>query len=186
MTTAGRSERRIVVASENPVKRRAVEQAFAALFPEARSDVVSVSVDSGVADQPVGDAETRRGAENRARNARRQLPEAEYWFGIEGGVADRPSGLTAFAWVVALGADATGRGRTAEFVLPERIATLVRGGMELGEADDKVFGRSDSKRKDGAIGLLTGGVLDRAGLYEQAVIMAMLPFRNPDLYRSGA
>jgi len=177
---------RLVVASSNPVKQAAVRRGYAALFSDQSFEVIAAPVPSGVADQPYGDAETRRGAENRARGAREAVPDAEYWFGIEGGVADGRCGLSAFAWVVALGPDSAGRGRTAEFILPERIATLVRDGMELGDADDRVFGRSDSKRKDGAIGLLTGGALDRTGLYEQAVIMAMLPFRNPELYCSGA
>jgi non-canonical (house-cleaning) NTP pyrophosphatase len=54
--------------------------------------------------------------------------------------------------------------------------------MELGEADDLVFGRSNSKQDNGAIGLLTGDVIDRAQLYEQAVILALVPFKNPDMY----
>ncbi len=182
MKGSGRPVRRIVVASDNPVKRRAVEQGFAALFPDERAEILPVIVDSGVADQPLGDAETRRGAEHRACSARSAIPDADLWFGIEGGIDDDALGMTAFAWVVALAADSVGRGRTAEFTLPERIAELVRGGLELGEADDRVFGRSDSKRKDGAIGLLSGGALDRAGLYAQAVLMALLPFRNAALY----
>jgi non-canonical (house-cleaning) NTP pyrophosphatase len=52
----------------------------------------------------------------------------------------------------------------------------------LGEADDIVFGRSNSKQKEGAIGLLTGNVVDRAGLYEHAVILALVPFKNVALY----
>lgn len=177
---------RLVVASTNPVKQRAVAQGFSALFPDAAPEISAVAVASGVSEQPAGDAETRRGAENRARAARGERTDADCWFGIEGGIRDRDVGMTAFAWVVALCGEEVGYGRTAEFVLPERIAELVREGMELGEADDRVFGRTDSKRKDGAIGLLTGGALDRAGLYQQAVVMAMLPFRNLDLYRRSA
>lgn len=37
----------------------------------------------------------------------------------------------------------------------------VAGGMELGEADDHVFERSNSKQEDGAVGLLTKGLIDR-------------------------
>lgn len=176
---------RLVVASTNPVKQRAVERGFAALFADDAAVLVATAVESGVSEQPFGDAETRRGAENRARHARASEPDAAYWFGVEGGVSDGDFGLSAFAWVVALTPDGIGYGRTAEFVLPERIAELVREGMELGEADDRVFGRTDSKRNDGAIGLLTGGALDRAGLYEQAVMMALLPFRNRELYRGS-
>jgi non-canonical (house-cleaning) NTP pyrophosphatase len=54
--------------------------------------------------------------------------------------------------------------------------------MELGAADDLYFGRSNSKQANGAIGLLTGDVLDRVRYYEQAVIMAFIPFKNQKLY----
>jgi non-canonical (house-cleaning) NTP pyrophosphatase len=54
--------------------------------------------------------------------------------------------------------------------------------MELGEADDVYFGLSNSKQANGAVGLLTGNVLTRASFYEQAVIFALIPFKNPDLY----
>ena len=176
----------LVVASSNPVKLRAVQRGFEAMFPDDEIEVVPVSVDSGVADQPSGSEETLAGARNRARAASHAHPDADYWFGIEGGIEDRDSGMAAFAWVVARSGETEGRGRTAEFVLPEAVAALVRNGLELGEADDRVFGRSDSKRKEGAIGLLTGNVIDRASLYREAVVMALIPFRNASLYGGAA
>jgi len=54
--------------------------------------------------------------------------------------------------------------------------------MELGEADDRVFERSNSKQTNGAIGLLTGNVIDRTTLYAPAVVFALIPFKNPELY----
>jgi non-canonical (house-cleaning) NTP pyrophosphatase len=54
--------------------------------------------------------------------------------------------------------------------------------VELGEADDRVFGCNNSKQQNGAIGLLTGDAVDRAGLYVPAVIFALIPFKNPELY----
>lgn len=172
----------LVVASTNPVKRRAVEQGVAAAFPRWHFSIESVAVDSGVAEQPVNDDETRRGAENRVLAAVRARPGAALYFGLEGGVEDGPLGMLAFAWVVVQGDGRLGRARSTAFVLPEAVAQRVRAGMELGQADDEVFGRTDSKRRDGAIGLLSGGALDRAGLYRPAVIAALLPLLNPALY----
>ena len=173
---------RLVVASTNPVKRRAVELGVAAAFAQRQISVEVVAVDSGVAEQPISDDQTRSGAENRAIAAARARPGADLYFGIEGGVEDGPLGLLAFAWVVISDGKRCGRARSTTFVLPEAVAEKVRAGMELGLADDEVFGRTDSKRRDGAIGLLSGGALDRAGLYRSAVIAAMLPFLNPALY----
>jgi non-canonical (house-cleaning) NTP pyrophosphatase len=51
--------------------------------------------------------------------------------------------------------------------------------MELGDADDAVFGRSNSKQANGSIGLLTDDALTRTEYYVQAVIMALIPFKKP-------
>ena len=42
--------------------------------------------------------------------------------------------------------------------------------------------RSNSKQDNGAVGLLTDSVIDRAQLYEQAMILALIPFKNEILY----
>jgi len=171
----------LVVASANPVKRRAAEAGCRLAFPEAALAVEGVEVPSGVADQPLTEEETLRGARQRARAAQAARPGADLWIGIEGGVEERPEGLAAFAWVVALGHPSEGTegvARSATFFLPPAMAALVRSGVELGEASDRVFGRENSKHADGAVGLLTGGAVDRFALYEQPVVLALIPLRG--------
>ncbi len=172
----------VAIASHNPVKLAAARQGFTSAFSDQEFTFIPVSTSSGVSEQPFSDPETLSGAEERARQASLALPDADYWVGIEGGVEEHPCGMAAFAWVVVRGAAQTGRGRSAAFFLPAAVAALVRQGMELGAADDLVFGRSNSKQANGAIGLLTGDVIDRAALYIPAVVMALIPFKNPELY----
>ena len=126
--------------------------------------------------------ETLNGAFNRARGAAEKFSNGDFWVGIEGGVEECEGEMAAFAWVVVLTREKAGKGRTGTFFLPERVANLIREGRELGEADDIVFGKTNSKQENGAIGILTGDVIDRARLYEQAVILALVPFKNPGLY----
>lgn len=172
----------VVVASENPVKVASARTGFARMFPSQAFAVRGVAVPSGVSHQPMGDAETLHGAESRARTARMRHPEATYWVGIEGGCEDREGVLHGFAWVVVLSCDREGRSRTASFEIPPAVAALVRQDVELGEADDRVFGRTNSKQGNGAVGLLTADAIDRVALYEPAVALALIPFRNPDLF----
>jgi inosine/xanthosine triphosphatase len=175
--------KRVVVASRNPVKVRAVREGFARVWAGEGFEVVGVEVGSGVSDQPMNDGETLRGAETRAANARVVVPDAAFWAGVEGGVGERDGRLEAFAWAVVVGADGrVGRSRTATFELPPRVAELVHQGVELGHADDQVFGRSNSKQANGAVGLLTRDLIDRAGYYEHAVVLALVPFMNPEHY----
>lgn len=172
----------IVVASQNPVKIDAVRLGFQAMFPGETYEVRGVAVPSGVSVQPMTDEETLLGARNRAENARGAAPEADYWAGVEGGVEDGPDGMQAFAWIVVLGKGRIGEARTGTFLLPPEVARLVREGVELGVADDRVFGRTNSKQKDGAVGLLTDGLIDRTMYYQHAVVLAVIPYLKPDLY----
>ncbi len=176
---------KVAVASKNPVKIEAVRLGFAQMFPALdRFEVFGRGVESGVSAQPMGNDETLAGALNRVERLMHGLPDADYWVGIEGGVEDDALGLAAFAWVVIRSGEKTGYGKTATFFLPPRVADLVRQGKELGEADDLVFGRMNSKQEDGAVGLLTQNVIDRTRLYQPAVVLALIPFCNSQLYFS--
>jgi inosine/xanthosine triphosphatase len=173
----------ISVGSTNPVKIRAVLRGFRRMFPNDIFTVEGCSVESDVAAQPLSDAETLHGAARRAANTRARNGEADYWIGVEGGCEAKFGQVLTFAWIVVLARkwEVIGSGRTGAFCLPGEIADLVLRGVELGEADDKVFGQTNSKRKNGAVGLLTGDVMDRCSYYESAVILALIPFKNPGL-----
>jgi len=175
----------VIVASSNPVKIAAARDGFAAMFPHDRFDVRGVEVESGVAHQPVGDSETLRGARTRALNARALMPDADYIVGIEGGVEHHGDSLMAFAWVVILGGARSGKAKSGSFLLPREVSDLVHQGVELGEADDIVFAQRDSKRQNGSVGILTGDVMTRLTFYSPAVILALIPFKNPDLTFEG-
>lgn len=173
---------RLVVGSRNPVKLRAAQRGFARLFADTPCEVEVAEVASGVSHQPLSDRETLAGARERARQAQAARPTADLWLGIEGGVEWHDGALLAFAWVVALDSEREGRGRSGSFVLPPAVAERVAAGVELGQADDEIFGRVNSKHDNGAVGLLTGDAIDRTALYEHAVVLALIPFRNPALF----
>jgi hypothetical protein len=78
----------IVVASTNQVKIRAVAGGFQEMLASSAFDVRGIQVSTPAAAQPPGDDETRRGAEARASGAQDLAPNADFWVGIEGGVAD--------------------------------------------------------------------------------------------------
>ncbi len=173
---------KVVVASENPVKVAATRGAFEALFPNEEIDVVAISVGSGVSDQPTSDSETRQGAANRASNALAELPDADFWVGLEGGIEVIDDQLMAFAWMHVRGNNGhDSQSRTPSLPLPPEVKALVDEGLELGEANDRVFSTLNSKQGGGAFGLLTGGRLTREGVYTQTVLLALTPFAN-ELY----
>ena len=172
----------VIIASLNPIKIQAVEHGFGQMFSKTDFTFQGVGFESPVSAQPIGDEETLHGAAERARTAQSLHPEADYWVGVEGGVAGNAEAMEAFAWVVVISKERTGSARSAAFYLPPEIARLVAGGMELGHADDLVFGRNNSKQTNGAVGILTNDAIDRKALYAPAVILALIPFVHPELY----
>ena len=54
--------------------------------------------------------------------------------------------------------------------------------MELGDADDVIFGRTNSKQGNGSVGILTADVITRTIFYQQAILLALIPFKNSNLY----
>lgn len=173
---------KIVTASESPVKNEAVKIAFLKAFPDTDYEMKSISVPSKVPDQPLGNDETYHGAKNRAENAKKQIPDADFWIGIEGGIEKNNLGTKAFAWVYIISKTKIGKARTASFFLPKKITDLIDKGYELGDADDIVFKQKDSKKKTGAVGILTNDIISRAKYYSEAVILALIPFINDELY----
>jgi inosine/xanthosine triphosphatase len=175
--------KKVVVSSLNPVKADAVANGFQRMFPLEKFEIIKADVDSGVSDQPMTDLAARKGALNRAVNAQRFFPDNDFWVGVEGGCDYIDQDMVAFSWIVILSQNQQGFARTALFRLPKEVQVLVESGMELGLADDRVFGRQNSKQNSGAVGLLTEDVVTRTTLYEQAVILALIPFKNTDLYQ---
>ncbi|SMG39936.1 inosine/xanthosine triphosphatase [Marivirga sericea] len=166
----------VIIASKNPVKIEATKAGFQRMLKKKDLIFEGVSVPSNVSDQPMTHEETRKGASNRSENAKSKFPNADFWVGIEGGVHQDEFGMQAFAWIVVQSNIKKSQAQTAVFYIPEPIAKMVTEGIELGEADDIYFGRSNSKQKDGAVGILTHGEIDRKAYYEHAMVMALIPF----------
>lgn len=174
----------IYIASQNPVKLKATEIAFKAIFPEQKIEVKGQETNSGVSEQPQTDAETFRGAQNRVTQIRMLQPQATYWVGIEGGIDYHEGHAEAFAWVVIQNKEFTGKARSCSFQLPWKVDKLLKKGYELGLANDMVFGQEDSKRKGGAVGSLTEGAVTRTDLYVQPVKLALIPMLKPHLFHA--
>jgi len=62
------------------------------------------------------------------------------------------------------------------------VVALIQAGMELGHADDLVFQAQNSKQQGGSVGLLTHGLITREAYYQQAMVLALIPFLNESLY----
>lgn len=173
---------RVAVGSQNPVKIEATRRAFCALWPNESWDVFGVEVSSGVSNQPMSDEESIQGARNRARLAIEQTG-ADYGVGLEGGLHKIGAHHFDCGWIVVINREGVeGIGSTARILTPPRIIELIHQGMELGAANDVVFGTTNSKQSEGHFGLMTKNVITRADGYMHGVVMALSRFVHPDLF----
>ena len=173
---------KIIIASRNPIKINATKLVFEQMFPNKIFQFEGVNISSDISDQPISNNETLKGAINRSNNAKIECMDADYWIGIEGGVEKKGNEMQVFAWIYIQSKEMVGKARTATFDLPKKIIELIDSGMELGDADDVIFNRRNSKQKNGAVGILTKDLIDREKYYTHAIIMALIPFNNMDLY----
>ena len=160
----------ISVGSLNPVKIEAVRNVTERIYGSVR--IFAVDAKSGVPEQPFGN-QTTEGAINRAKAA---LGGHDLAVGIEAGVFEMHGGLYDIQHCAV--ADRNGiitLGMGSGFKYPEDVAALVRGGMTVGQAMSKLYSEDDVGKHQGAIGILSKGILDREELTEQSVIAAMLP-----------
>ncbi|MFB6134584.1 MAG: inosine/xanthosine triphosphatase [Halanaeroarchaeum sp.] len=157
---------RVGVGSTNPVKRRATARAMG----DVASQIDAVDVDSGVADQPWGERETIAGAKRRSRRARR-ADDFDLGVGIEGGVSriEGADGLFLVMWAAVTNGTTTGLGAGPRLRLPDSVAQRLEDGAELGPVMDAVLGTDGVARREGAVGVLTDGIVTREDALFQAV-----------------
>lgn len=165
---------RISVGSKNPVKIKAVKNVVKLMWINA--EIVSVAVSSGVSKQPMSDDEAIKGAAARAHLSL-QKTDADLGIGLEGCTVDTEYGMFVTGWVVVV--DKTkkmGIGGGGRLLLPEKIASEVRKGKELGPVMDEFTGECNVKQNQGAVGVLTNNIVPRTAAFEQCVIYALARF----------
>lgn len=173
-------ELNVVVASLNPVKISAAEEAFHAVF-DIPIRITSVDVDSGVSDQPMNYDETHSGAENRV-NAAIELHKADYYIAFEGGVDVFADGPKTFGVICISNGENVVFGQSATLPLPMQVYAQLLQGIELGSAMDAMFNTVNIKQKGGAIGQLADGLETRKSVYKSATILALSRFKHAALY----
>jgi inosine/xanthosine triphosphatase len=171
----------VAVGSANPVKLQAVRNSIQRIWPNA--EVSSVAVASGVRAQPLSDEEAIAGAVNRARAARQGL-DSDLCSGLEGNTNETAHGVFVTGWAAAVDRhDTLGIGGSGRFLLPALLVDSIRQGAELGELMDEWAGQANTKQKQGAVGIMTNGLISRTEALQVAVIFALARFLNPDYYQ---
>ncbi|HDN75505.1 MAG TPA: DUF84 family protein, partial [Acidilobales archaeon] len=135
--------------------------------------------------QPMGLNEIFEGAYNRAVNALNRDSECSLGVGVEAGIYEVKGRY--FDVQVAAIVDRNGftsYGLSPSFQIPKPFSYALTKGeaKELEEVVDRYFGTKDIGAKGGLIKILTKSVVLREELTYYAVVMALIPRLNPNLY----
>jgi inosine/xanthosine triphosphatase len=172
----------VAVGSLNPVKINAVKQAFEKVFPEDTWNVQGVAVKSGIPDQPMNDRQSIRGARNRARRAMKTL-QADYGVGLEGGLHKIGKQWFDTGWMVIIDKQGNeGVGSTIRMKTPDVMMKHIHAGMELGQVNDLIFKKNNSKQANGHFGLMTNDAITRTSAYVDGLVAALVAFIHPNLF----
>ncbi|MFC4556735.1 DUF84 family protein [Virgibacillus kekensis] len=152
---------KVRIGSQNPAKIQAAQEVFSGY------EVEGMDASSNVSAQPTSDAETKKGAINRARNT---YQEGDLGLGLEGGVMTIEGQLYLCNWGALMTDDQkilTASG--ARILLPEEFSAPLQGGLELGDIMDNYTERQDVRSKEGAIGVFTNDQVSRKEMFAHVI-----------------
>jgi len=168
---------RLVVGSTNAVKVDAVREIVQEYEHLRGAEVIGVSVDSGVSDQPKTLEETVTGAMHRAQHA---FDTCAYSFGIESGLMAVPHTKTGHMDVCVCAIFDGSEyylGLSSAWEAPSRVMHyIIEEGMDMNEAAYKA-GLTDNMNvgaAEGLVGIVTRGRLTRKAYTKEAVRTALI------------
>jgi inosine/xanthosine triphosphatase len=183
---------KICVGSLNPTKVNAVKIAFEKYFTEF--EIFKIKANSGVPNQPIGMDLILKGAKNRAEHAlsflnnEKQVITNNLGIGIEAGLVKIPFAKTdymdfQFCVIIDEHQQIT-IGSGIAFEYPQAVINEILSNPET-EIGDVIGGLADNmnlKNEAGAINFLSKKQINRTEILTQAVICALLPRINRELY----
>ncbi|WP_413787113.1 DUF84 family protein [Rossellomorea sp. YZS02] len=158
---------KVAIGTTNPAKVQAIKKAFQEQYVEVHFECLKT--ESHVSEQPMSDQETIEGALNRAKIVLKSTG-SDVGIGLEGGVSESLYGMFVCNWGALVdrnGTEIIGGG--ARISLPNEISNEIRAGKELGPLMDEYTQRTGIRKKEGAIGVFTNGLLTREEMFRHVV-----------------
>ncbi|WP_413469220.1 DUF84 family protein [Rossellomorea aquimaris] len=158
---------KVAIGTTNPAKVQAIKKAFQEQYGEVHFECLKT--ESHVSEQPMSDQETIEGALNRAKIVLKTTG-SDVGIGLEGGVSESLYGMFVCNWGALVDRDGTEIiGGGARISLPNEISNEIKAGKELGPLMDEYTQRTGIRKKEGAIGVFTNGLLTREEMFRHVV-----------------
>lgn len=175
----------IIVGSTNPAKVNAVKMAADTYWN--KYELISMNVDTGIPNMPIGKEITRQGAKNRAINSlnigrEKKINGTILGVGNEAGAALIDGDWYLFVSSYVTDGQINSWGSDVLFRLPQIFTRDFDKGRELGETSDDILETNNIKQGKGTIAYLTDQKVERADLVNFSVKVALSPWVNSFKY----
>lgn len=175
---------KVAVGSTNKVKIDAVRNIFMQAF--GLVEILSVEPGHAIEKQPM-EERVVEGAIERAKNAIAKT-ESDFGVGVEAGLfynklLKKHLDIQYCAIIDASGRLTVGHGPGFEY--PPEVMKVVLEGGTVGDTMSKMTGIENIGHKEGSVGYLSDGMIDRTSLTEISVLMALIPRIRSELYQSS-
>jgi len=173
---------KIVVWTTNPAKINAIKQAIAEIpyFENENIEIIPLKVDSGISDMPITAEENMLGAKNRAHNCKAQIPDADFYIGMEGGTTKYDDKAYLFGVVYILDKNWEFHyGFSNMMEVPEFFRKKIYDeGLDLGPVLEEITKEENASKKWWAFAHWSDGILTRTDQFVFAFKSAIVPFFN--------
>lgn len=135
--------------------------------------------------QPRDEKETRKICLTRIEEIRKYYDDYDFYISIEGGINRTVDGGRIVIFVaISYKNNPPEVVKGCEIPIPRNWYDRLNKdkNIELGDIIDEYMGRKDLKRKQGAIGILTGNVLTRYDVLYHACCCALIPHKNKEIF----
>lgn len=183
---------RVALATVRRPKVEGAKAAFATVSPLLGIDATAIDwvtreTPSGVDETPTQLDHLLQGARGRVQALRQGLVAeggaAQYYVGLEGGLWAAQGSVFLQSWAYVTDGVGESFGASGAIAVPGALAEAVLGqGRSLGEVIDVFAGERNVRSGQGAWGVLSRGHMTRERSFETALVNALAPFFNAEVY----
>ncbi len=174
---------KIVLTTQNPAKIDSTRNVLDCLLKATPYTLETVELEIE-GPEPHGELKIVEAIKSGIAKARRLIPEAAYYVGMEGGIIEKGQEAEEAAYVLIYG-EQEGRfsmSKAASFQIPSKVLVDVKNGIPFATSVEKNFKAQDVKRGGGFINILTQGIITKRDLYFQPLVIAFSQILNPEWY----
>jgi len=165
--------KKIILINSGPLKLNLVTKVFAQKFPDQEFEITPFDMPSKGSDI-LSKENCLKILRNAVDQAQQEHPDANYYIMMRGRFEETPTCMEECALVLVRNKEnIESYSQAVSFEVPEKLAVLVRDGVNWSKAIEQTYDLSGVKEGSGFCGYLTGGLVTKGDQYFHALVVAL-------------